>query len=134
MTNVFCRCTLSHLFYMLLINLTLWNWLIAVHPHIHLHQELLTFLLLVGCFKSILLPCKCKLSVKFVLNLKIKVSTLLQNWKLRSHTQLATCSERKSFNRNYYQQSYTVNQSNHILLYFFTPPPPPPQEFLCILL
>ena len=122
-TNIFCWCTLSHLFYMLLINLTLWNWLIAVHTRIHLHQKLLTFLLSLGYFKSIFSLSKCKLSFKFVLILKVKVSTLFQNWKLRSRTQLATCTERKSFNRNHYQQSYTVDQSNPILLYFFTPLP-----------
>ena len=48
---------------------------------------------------SVLLLCKCKLSFKFVVIPKIKVSTLFQNRKLRSRTQLS-CTERKSFQRN----------------------------------
>ena len=59
-----------------------------------------------------------------------KVSTLLQNWKLRSRIQLAKCTKSKTFNRNHHQQSYPIDQSSPILLYFFTPS----LEFLGILL
>ena len=46
------------------------------------YQKLLTFSALLR-FESILLRCKCKLSFKFVLIRKMKVSALLQNRKLR---------------------------------------------------
>ena len=119
-TNVFCRSSLSHLF-LYGVNKIYTLELPDSSTYMHtLPQKLLTFLLLLGCFKSILLLCRCKPSFEFVLSQNIQESILLQNWKLKSCTQLATCTERKSFNRSYHQQSYPVDQSNPISLYFFT--------------
>ena len=66
------------------------------------YQKLVAFLMLLRRFITVLLLCKCKLSFKFVVIPKIKVSTLLQNRKVRSHMQVS-CTERKNFHRNYDQ-------------------------------
>ena len=64
------------------------------------YQKLLTFSALLR-FEGILLRCKCKLSFKFVLIPKIKVSALLQNRKLRKPHAINMHEKKKSFQRKH---------------------------------